>query len=79
MQPVVMAGPSFAHMGLAQPSASQMPAPAAGAVQVQIPAGVAPGQLLTVNVNGQTVQVAVPPGAYAGQMITAHRGVAFRS
>ena len=39
-------------------------------MQVQVPAGVAPGQTFQVNANGKMVPVTVPPGVAPGTMLT---------
>ena len=56
-QPVVM------------PPAPVMPPTGPAQVQVQIPPGLAPGQVFQVNANGQLISVTVPAGCPPGTVL----------
>merc|ERR550537_1763781 len=69
--PVAMPAPPVQAMPVQAMPAPQPPQ----MLQVQVPHGVMPGQMITVSAsNGQQVQVSVPAGLMAGQTFTVQLG-----
>ena len=53
----------------ASPAAKKAAPPPKQTVQLQLPMGCTPGQVLQVQAGGKVVSVKVPPGAMGGQTI----------